>query len=888
MPLFLKARSFLRNLFSARRVETDLNQEVRSHLELLIDENIHAGMSPSEAQRAARIELGGFEQVKEQVREERLGNWLHSVFSDFRYGFRQLYNNPGFTFVAVVTLALGIALNATIFSLVSAFLLRRPPGREPERVVVVTSVNPASGFQSDASAVSVPNYLDWRESNDVFADMAAADEYRTANLTSPAQSQALHAAAVSPNFFRVLDVPPEFGRTFADGEGQSGRDRVVILSHELWERQFGSDCSLLGHIIRINRENYTVIGVMPASFRWLGFPTQLWTPLVIHADDQSPSARKDRSLFLFARLKSSVTVDQARAVMITLARRAEERFPETEKGWGVALRTLPDFLIYSFGIRSGLGVMTTTVGFVLMIACANVAGLVLARAVGRRKELAVRIALGAGRLRIIRQLLTENLLIALLGGTLGLLLAYWGIHFLRAALAFNEAIRAVPVSLDWNVALFTLTMSFACAVVCGIAPALNASRTDINTNLQGQGRGASAGRSHSRLRTLLVTSEITLALFLLVGSGLLMRGIFLVEHQSLGFRMDHLLTAGVTLDDARYREPEKQALFVRDLISRLKNIPGTEAVAVTSDLPATGGGSVSFRIKGQPDLADNQQRTSLDIVATADYLAAAGIPLLRGRNFTEADIATSPQVVLVNEEFVRQHMKDQEPLGQQIRLAVSGATSEWREIVGVVGNVKTHSEGTRIDPQVYEPFLQRPIGSFSVMIRTTSDPGNLSSNLRDAVALADPELPLDRVMSMTSVVDYQKGGDTLFARLMGGFALLALLLAAIGIYGLIAYSVGQRTHEIGIRMALGANAPDVVRVVLWEGLKMTAVGGAIGIALALPLPKLFEAMFYDVHLGEPRLYFIAPTAILAVAMLATYIPARRASRVDPNSALRQE
>jgi len=368
MPLFLKARSLLRNLFSPRRVETDLDQEVRSHLELLIDEKIHAGMSPSEAQRAARIEIGGFEQVKEQVREERLGNWLHSVFSDFRYGFRQLYKNPGFTFVAVMTLAVGIALNATIFSVVSAFLLRRPPGREPQRVVVVTSVNPASGFQSDASAVSVPNYLDWRESKDVFADMAAADEYRTANLTSQAHPQALHAAAVSPNFFRVLDVYPELGRTFADGEGQSGRDRVVILSHELWERQFGSDSSLLGHVIRINRENYTVIGVMPASFRLLGFPTQLWTPLVIHADDQRPSARKDRSLFLFARLKSSVTVDQARAVMITLARRAEERFPETEKGWGVALRTLPDFLIYTFNIRSGLGVMTTTVGFVLMIA----------------------------------------------------------------------------------------------------------------------------------------------------------------------------------------------------------------------------------------------------------------------------------------------------------------------------------------------------------------------------------------------------------------------------------------------------------------------------------------------------------------------------------------
>jgi len=386
----------------------------------------------------------------------------------------------------------------------------------------------------------------------------------------------------------------------------------------------------------------------------------------------------------------------------------------------------------------------------------------------------------------------------------------------------------------------------------------------------------------------MVTGEIALALFLLVGTGLLIRGIYLTEHQNLGFRADHLLTASVTLDNARYKDAAQQALFVRDVIPRLQHIPGADAVAVASDLPATGAGSVTFRIKGQPELPANQRLSALDFVVSPDYFQKAGIPLLRGRTFTETDNATAPRVVAVNQEFVRRHLQDQEALGKQIRLDVSGATGEWSEIVGVVANVKTHSEETRDDPEVYEPFLQRPVPSFSLMVRTSSDPNNLASALRNAVAQVDAELPLARVMSMPAVIEHQKGGNPFFTRVLGSFAILALILAAIGLYGLVAYSVGQRTHEIGIRMALGARSPDVLRMVLWEGMKMTAIGLAIGLVMALPLPKLFDAIFYGLHLREPRLYFIVPTAILVVAMLATYIPARRATRVDPMAALHQE
>jgi predicted permease len=884
-------RAWLLRLWTTFRREhgdTELGEELASHLQMHIADNLRRGMNPQEARREALMKLGGVAQTEERYRERRGLPILEVLLQDLRLGARMLRKSPGFTAIAVITLALGIAVNATMFSMVSAFLLRRPPGREPERVAVVTAVNPMQGFQPDANPVSAPNYLASREGNDVFADMAAADQYRTVNLTLQRQTEALRSAAVSSNYFSVLGVTPQLGRTFEAGEDQPGRDRVVVLGYELWEQRFGSDASVIGRTIRLNRENYTVVGVMPASFRLLGFPPQLWTPLVFTPADQTAAARNDRSLFIFARLKPGASLEHARAEMVTLARRTAEAFPETEKGWGAAVRTLPDFLVYGFGIRSALAVIMTAVGFVLMIACANVAGLLLARAAGRRKELAMRIALGAGRLRIVRQLLTEGLVIALLGGGIGLLLADWGIHFVRANLNFNEAISAVPLRLDWNVVLFVMGVSLVCAVLCGLAPSLKASRTDINSNLKDERRAASMSHSQSSLRTVMVGGEIALALFLLVGTGLLLRGIFLIEHQNLGFRSDHLLTAGVTLDKARYKDAAQQILFVQDLIPLLQQIPGTEAVAAGSDLPATGPGRVPLKIKGQPDLLASQPLSTLDSVVTPDFFRTTRIPLLRGRTFTETDNVAAPRVVVVNEEFVHRLLQDQEPLGKQIRLEVSGTTPEWAEIIGVVANVKTYSEDIRDDPEVYEPFLQRPVPSFSLVVRASSDPNSLAAALRKVVGQADAELPLDRVMSMSAVIERQKGGDPFFVRVLCSFALLALILAAIGIYGLVAYSVGQRTHEIGIRMALGARSPDVLRMVLWEGTKMTAIGGAIGLVMALPLPKIFDAMFYGLHLREPRLYIVVPMAILVVAILATYIPARRATQVDPMVALRFE
>lgn len=814
---------------------------------------------------------------------------MNSLLQDFRFALRQLRKSLGFSAVAIITLALGIAVNSTMFSLVSGFLLRRPPGRNPERLAVVSSISPEQVYHSDDWTVSVPNYLDWRQKNSVFESMAAdSDRTLTLGSTGSGHPEALHAAAVSPNYFEVFGASPQIGRAFADGEDQPGRSHVIVLGHELWERHFGSDPAILGRTLRVNRENWTVVGVMPASFRMMGFTEQLWIPLEISPADHAIDARKTRPLRLFARLKPGVTVNQARAEIATLAQQTQNDFPDVEKGWGATVRSLPDFLIYDFGIRPGLIVMMTAVGFVLMIACANVAGLLLARAAGRQKELSIRFSLGARRWHIVRQLLAEGFLISILGGVAGLLLSVWGISFVRANTNFNEAISSVPLSLDRNVLLFTLGASLFSAVLSSLIPALRASTVDLNTSLTEETRGSSSGRVHNRLRNILVTGEIAVALFLLVGAGLLISGVFLIEHQNLGFQPDHLLTAEVTLDAARYKSPSDQLLFVQDLLPRLQHVPGVESAAVATDLPATGSDSIPLRIKGEPELPTTQHRSALDVVVTSDYFHVAGIPLLRGRTFADTDNAAAPRVVIVSQEFVRRHLAGQDPLGKQIRIEGSGAASEWSQIVGVVGDVKSYSEEVRYDPEVYEPYLQRPVAGFSIMLRANAEPGGLSSDLRATLAQLDPELPLARVMSMPAVIERQKAGNPFFTRVLGCFALLALVLAAIGIYGLIAYSVSRRTHEIGIRLALGARTADVLRMILGEGVRMALIGGGIGFALSLPLPKLFDAIFFGLHFREPWLYFIVPAAILMVALLATYIPARRAGSVDPMVALRYE
>jgi putative ABC transport system permease protein len=881
--------SWLQQLFSRRHRYNELSESIREHLDEKITDLLDRGMSREQAERSARREFGNVTLIEQRGREVWQWPSLESILADIRFALRQLLKSPVFTAAAVSTLALGIAINATMFSMVSAFLILHLPGKDPQHIVVISSVNPDSQFQPEANPSSAPNYLAWSGNTRVFAQMAADNEFLTGSLSeSGQQAEAVSYAAVTPNFFSVFGVSPSIGRSFRSGEDQAGQDHVIILSHGLWERRFGSDPSIIGRIVRLNREDYVVVGVMPASFRMLGFVPKLWTPLTLSAADRTPGARKNRNLYLFARLAPGITLQQANTQMSMLAQQAQKDFPAAEQRWGASVRTLDDFLIYNFSIRSGISVMMTVVVFILFIACANVAALMLTRAVGRQKELAIRQSLGASRSRVVRQLLTEGIVIAILGGALGLGLSFFGIQALRAGLTFNEYIADVPVRLDSNVLFFAVAISLLAAVLSSVIPALKASRSDINVSLKSETRGATSDRSHNRMRAVLVGGETALALFLLIGTCLLIRSVYQLDHQELGFAHDHLLTAGLVLDQARYADSAKKTQFVHQAVMQLQQISGVQTVAVASDLPASGAGSISIHIKDQPEARPNEQRSAIDVLITPDYFSAIGLPLLRGRNFTAGDDASAPRVVIVNQQFVHQYLRDSDPIGKQIKLDIDGVAPSWSQIVGVAGDIKTYSELPTVDPEVYESSSQRPVASFSILLRSSVEPNSLTPSVRQVLAQIDPELPLLRVMNMDQVIELQRNGNPFFTRILTAFAVLALVLAAIGIYGLVAYSVGQRTQEIGIRIALGARTSDISRMVLREGLKVAAIGSCIGFVIALPLPKVFASIFQGLVVSAPLVYPVVLAAMLLVAFVAIQGPARRAARIDPNVALRNE
>jgi predicted permease len=875
-------------LFGRRGRYNDIDISVREHIEERIDELLAEGLPRKQAEQTARREFGNVALIEQRSREQWQWPALESVWADVKFTARQLSKSPGFTATAVLTLALGIAINATIFSLVDAFLLPHLPGRNAESLVVISSVNPDQSFLPDTNAVSAPNYFAWRADTRLFADMSAA-EYRTGSLAGDGKPEAVGYAAVTPNYFALFGASPVLGRSFVAAEDQPGRDHAIVLSHGLWERRFGSDPRVIGRTVRLNREDYTVVGVMPADFRLLGFTSQLWTPLVLTAAVRAPEARRNRSLFLFARLAPGITLDGAKAQMSVLAQRAQQEFPNIEARWGAAVRRLPDFLVYNFGIRMALAVMMTVVAMVLLIACANVAGLLLTRAVGRQQELGIRMSLGASRVRLVRQLLTEGVVIAVLGGAVGLALTYAGIKLVRAGMSFNEGVRVVPIRLDGNVLLFAAGISLLSALLSSIAPALKASRAGIRADLSSESRTASSSRSHARLRAVLVGGEIALAFVLLIGSGLLIRGVYLLDHQPLGFRHDRLLTAGVVLDKARYSDPARQIKFVDSLLPALGRMPGVENAAISSDLPAASfPGSFPVHIKGQPESQPNGQHVAIDFIVTPGYFHVAGIPLQRGRAFTSSDDSHAPRVLIVNQEFVHRYLQDRDPLGTQVQLDIPETPPGWAEIVGVVSDVKTFSEAPRIDPEVYESYLQRPIASLSIVVRTNVEPNGLIPGMRQAVASLDPELPLLNVQSMDAVIDQQRTGNTMFSQLLAAFALLALTLASIGIYGVIAYSVSQRSHEIGIRVALGAKTRDISRMIMREGVRISAISSLVGLLLALPLPTFFNSIFMGIRFGAPGVYPIVLVAVFMVTMLATYGPARRATRVNPADVLRNQ
>jgi putative ABC transport system permease protein len=811
-----------------------------------------------------------------------------TVTQDLKYGLRMLTKNPGFTAVAVLTLALGIGANTAIFSMVHGVLIQRLPFKNPGQLFTLWERNLKMGYEQNPPAAA--NFRDWRERNAVFKQMAAFDSSRTFNLAGAANPERVDGAAVSPGLFELLGVEPIWGRTFSSGEDQPGRDQVVMLSYGLRQRRFHADRSVVGMSITVDGRSCTVVGVMPPGFQFPGNtgtimsiytapPAQLWVPLAL--TPEAWSQRSSHFLEVIARLKPGVTLGHAQAEMDSIEQQLVREYPRAYIGSDVKFVPLHAQVVGNF--RSALLVLFGAVAFVLLIACANVANLLLARAVRRRREVAVRSALGAGRLRLVQQLTTESFVLALVGGALGVLLAGWGIRMLKLILPDNfpspDAVRT-----NAPVLLFTILASLATGLIFGLAPALQTSRSPLTESLKEGGRGGN-GLQHNRLRSVLVVSEVALAMILLMGTGLLLRSFVRLQDVDPGFKPDHLLTMEISLPEAKYPDPQKVAFFAR-LLQQVRSLRGVVSAGAIGHLPLGGDiESYALAVVDRAPLPNEYANPDCHVVEPG-YFEAMKIPLLAGRYFDARDGAQSPHVLIINEVVARNVFPNENPIGKRLRMGFNGFTGT---IVGVVGNTKDLTLDLATPEAVYTPYPQAPAwNSMTLTIRTTSAPLALAQPVRELVLGLDRDQPVSKVRTMGTVVEASVAAPRFRTLLLGLFGLAALLLAGLGIYGVMSYSVSQRTREIGIRMALGAERPEVVKLVLRHGLALTLAGLGTGLVGALGLTHLLSSMLYEIRPTDPWTFVGVTGVLTASAFLAAYIPARRATKVDPMVALRYE
>jgi putative ABC transport system permease protein len=824
------------------------------------------------------------------------------MLNDLKFAFRQMLKNPGFTTVAVLTLALGIGANTAIFSVISSVLLRPLPFKDPDRLVTVWERHVKKGY--DMNHAGAATFLDWKTQNNVFESMAAFGLEAGLSLTGDYEPERITAVPVSANLFEVLGVNPALGRTFRGDEETPGRDQIVILSHGLWQRRFGADPSVLGKTVSLDGRSYLVVGIMPPGFVFPGMtglhygfffnkPADVWIPLAMPAD--LLRTRSNHFLEVVARLKPDMSLAQAGAEMDTVMQRIVQVNPGDVMGTHAKVIPLREQSIGT--VRSGLLVLLGAVGFVLLIACANVANLLLARAASRQKEIAIRVALGASRLQVIRQLLTESVLLALMGGALGALFALWSTDLLVSHVGDTVAFTTPgwsEIRIDRGVLGFTLLISLATGVTFGLMPALQSTKPNLTESLKEGERGSTEGFRRSRLRSSLVVTQIALAMMLLTGAALMLQSFLRLQGVNPGFDVNRVITMQLNLPESRYTNQQQRAAFFQQLTERFRSLPGVQFAAATSQLPlSSDSGMFAFEVVGRPPLPPDQWDITDLISVTPEYLGAMQIALRAGRFMSKHDTEESPPVCVINQSMANRYFANEDPVGKKLRLGVNNFTPE---IVGVVGDVRQRSLNLDNLPakiqkssQVYVSYGQLAfMPKMTVVVRALSAPMALASGLRAEVRALDKDLPVSKVRTMETVRGDSIAQPRFRALLIVLFGAVALALATIGIYGVMAYSVARRTHEIGVRMALGAQHGDVMKLVVRHGMFLTALGLAIGLAGAFALTQLLSAMLYGVSATDPLTFTAVSLALAGVAFCACYLPARRAARVDPMEALRYE
>ncbi len=869
-----------RRFFRREHWDQERSSEIQVHLEIETDDNVARGMTAEAARTAAYRKFGNPSRIREEIYRMNTIGFLETLGQDIRYTLRTLRKSPGFAIVTVLTLALGIGANTAIFSAINAVLLRPLPYKEPSRLVTIWADHHLRGGPVD-EWTNPADFFDWRAQSHTFEDMAALGGWAP-TLIGTGEPELLRGVKVSYSMFSVLGVAPALGRNFTAEDDRPDSAHVAVLSDDLWRRQFGGDHNVLGKTINLDGVGYNVIGVMPAGFAFPIIPNrEIWTTL------QVPSRGRGNAVMrVIGRLRGGTPLTQSQTEMSAIAGRLAQSYPDTNKSIGIALIPLQEQI--GGKTKGPLWVLLGAVGLVLLIACANVANLLLARAASRQKEISVRVGLGARRSRLVRQLLTESCLLALLGGAIGLLLAFWGTAFLSRALPATIS-SVEPAKIDLAVLLFTLSLSILTGLGFGLAPALQATRANVTESLKENARSTSGGTSGRRLRNVLVIADVMIALALSVSAGLLMKSFLRLTSVDLGFRQDHLLEMTVRLPRQSYSDQTKISSFYKQLTERLAGLPGVAGVSAASDPPlnGVGGSDTDFFIEGKPLPQPDKRPVAWYSSVMPNFHQTMGIALLRGRTFNDHDTADSRPVVLINQTMARRYWGDEDPVGKRISNG-DPANPKWKEIVGIVGNVKYFTLEAEQPPMMYMPLDQAPNPGMTIAVRTTGPPLEMATSVRSAVWSLDKNLAIPAFTTMEQFVESASDQPRLLSSLISSFAIMALLLAAIGLYGVMAYTVTERTHEMGIRMALGATRGSLLEMILKQGLKLSALGIVAGLLVSLAVTRVLGAFLFHVGSTDPTTFAGVAMLLAAVAFTASYIPARGAMRVDPMVALRYE